>query len=118
MTRLIALLAWILLTGGASAGDVDGTLHVEISLTAIVEKPGEYDVMAVVREAEGGELIAAPFMRFDGGSTSVVSVTSDSGDRISLSIGPVFRGTEAQWLVVRRRDGETVARAAGRVKVF
>lgn len=100
------------------AADADSAMDVEVNLVELAEKPGTYDVVAIVRSADDGRLLAAPHMRIAGDQTSVIAVENDSGDRISLSIGPVFRSREAQWLVVWRRGDSTVARAAGRVKVF
>ena len=91
-------------------------MEVEITLAALVEQPGMYEAVAVVRDGDG-RLLAAPVFRFPGHQTSVTAVTSERGERISLSIGPVFGGQEAEWLVVWREDGETVARASGRVPV-
>ncbi len=91
-------------------------MAVEISLAALVEHPGVYETVAVVRDPDG-RLLAAPFLRFPGDQTTVKAMTNEDGERISLSIGPVFNGREAQWLVVWRHDGRTVARATGRVPV-
>jgi hypothetical protein len=91
-------------------------MDVQVSLAALVEHPGIYEAVAVVRD-EQGRLLAAPFFRFPGSQTSVTAVTNEAGERISLSIGPVFRGREAQWLVVWRHQGRTVARASGRATV-
>jgi len=91
-------------------------LEVEITLAALVEQQDMYEAVAVVRDGDG-RLLAAPVFRFPGRQTSVIAVTSERGERISLSIGPVFGSHEAEWLVVWREDGETVARASGRVPV-
>lgn len=91
-------------------------MQVEVSLGALVEQPGVYEAVALIRDQEG-RLLAAPFFRFRGDQTAITAVTTESGDRFSLSIGPVFRAREAQWLVVWRRDGVTVARAEGRAPV-
>jgi len=93
-------------------------MEVEISLVEIAERPGTFDVVALVRATADGRLITAPHMRVPGDQTSVLAVENDHGDRITLSIGPVFRGKAAQWLVVWRRDGEAIARSTGRVEVF
>lgn len=116
---LIVLLILALASAPVTAGEDDTAgITVEISLAGLVEDPGTYDVVAVVREAATGRLLAAPVMRFRGDGTAVTAVTTESGERISLSIGPVFRGRQAQWLVVWRRDGRTIARSGGRVPVF
>ena len=100
------------------APEAASPMEVEISLVEIAEKPGTFDVVALVRATADGRLIAAPHMRVPGDQTSVLAVENDDGDRITLSIGPMFRGQEAQWLVVWRRDGETIARSTGRVETF
>jgi len=98
------------------ADEAPPVMQVEVSLAALVEHPGQYEAVALVRDSRG-RLLAAPFFRFPGNLTSVTAVTTDAGERISLSIGPVFRNHEAQWLVVWRHDGREIARAAGRVTV-
>jgi len=112
----MALVLLLGLPGGAVADDGPPAMEVEISLAALVEHPGMYEAVALVRDRDG-RLLAAPFFRFPGSQTSVTAVTTESGERISLSIGPVFRDREAQWLVVWRHDGRTVARVSGRVPV-
>lgn len=116
-----SLLACLVLMLGLNVGYADErtpAMEVEISLVELAEQTGTFEVVAIVRTAEDGRLLAAPHLRFPGGQTSVVAVENKTGDRISLSIGPVFRSREAQWLVVWRRDGETIARSTGRVGVF
>ena len=117
-TVLIAC-AVVLCTAGAGHGDEPAPgMDIEISLTELAEEPGTYDAVAIVHAAEDGRLLAAPHLRIRGDQTSVVAVDNAAGDRISLSIGPVFRRQQAQWLVVWRRNGETIARSQGQVEVF
>lgn len=101
---------------GATAEDTPPVMKVEVSLAALVEHPGTYEAVALVHDSQD-RLLAAPFIRFPGNQTSVTAVTTESGDRISLSVGPVFRNHEAQWLVVWRHDGREIARATGRTIV-
>lgn len=115
------LVAWVVLLCAAGAGHGDEPapgMDIEISLTELAEEPGTYDAVAIVHAAEDGRLLAAPHLRIPGDQTSVVAVDNAAGDRISLSIGPVFRSQQAQWLVVWRRNGQTIARSQGRVRVF
>ncbi len=104
------------LPAGVRAAEEPTTMEVQMSLAALVEHPGMYEAVAVVRDGEG-RLLAAPFLRCPGSQTSVMTITTETGDRISLAIGPVFDGHEAEWLVVWRRDGRLVARSSGRVPV-
>lgn len=101
------------LVAPAPADEAPPVMKVEVSLAALVEHPGMYEAVALVRDGQG-RLLAAPFVRFPGNQTSVMAVTTEAGERISLSIGPVFRNHEAQWLVVWRHGGTEIARATGR----
>lgn len=104
--------------GAAKADEGAAAMEVEISLVELAEQTGTFEAVAIVRAAGDGRLLAAPHLRFPGGQTSVIAVENETGDRISLSIGPVFRSRQAQWLIVWRRGGETIARSTGRVSVF
>jgi hypothetical protein len=116
-----SVLACLVLTLGLTGGYADeraSAMNVELSLVELAEQTGTFEVVAIVRADDDGRLLAAPHLRFPGGQTSVVAVENEAGDRISLSIGPVFRSREAQWLVVWRRGGGTIGRLTGRVSVF
>ena len=105
----LALAAWSL----AATADPVPTLSVELSLSALPEKPDVYEAVAVVSDPDSGDFLAAPFLRLSRGETAVTSTAAKPGGLISLSIGPVIRRARANWLVVWRRDGEIVARASG-----
>ena len=109
----MVLAAWSL----AASADQELSLVAEVSLAPLPEKQDVYEAVAVVSVADGGAFLAAPFLRFNRGETAVTSAAAEPGGTVSLSIGPVIRGTRANWLVVWRRDGDVVARARGVVTV-
>ena len=102
----------------AASADQGPAIAAEVSLAPLPEKQDVYEAVAIVSVADGGAFLAAPFLRFNRGETAVTSTAAEPGGTVSLSIGPVFRGIRANWLVVwRREDGEVVARARGIVTV-
>ena len=112
-----AAVALVLTTPLSSAADADPpVLQAEVSMAALVEKPGLYEAIAVVHGGRDGRFLAAPFMRFRESETTTVSVKTESGDNLALTVGPVIRGHRAHWLVVWRSNGEVVARASGTVR--
>ena len=109
--------ALLLTTHLSAAADADPpALQAEVSMAALVEKPGLYEAIAVVHDARDGRFLAAPFMRFRESETATVRVNTESGDSLALTVGPVIRGHRAHWLVVWRSDGEVIARTRGTVR--
>ncbi|UCC14244.1 MAG: hypothetical protein JSW21_12990 [Gammaproteobacteria bacterium] len=110
---MVLLLATLL--SPAAVADESG-LQADVSLAALVEKPGTYEAIAIIHDARDGSFLAAPFMRFRESETRTVSVTTESGDILALTVGPVIRGHRAHWLIVWRRGGDVLARAKGTVR--
>ena len=97
------------------AGDAP-ILQAEVNLAELVEKPGVFEVTAIVHDARDGRFLGAPHMRFRGSETTTVSVATSGDDRLALTVGPVIGGYRAHWLVVLRRGGTILAKAKGTVR--